>query len=356
MNIIQRGGIHRTKHEFGPFNRKYTPKRNKKRALIVQRGMYSKHSFAGLNSPSRGRHLRPARHPFLARLALKRAVCRLRGLGSLIGEQITEASQRKGFVRSMFEAQPVTYASIPRPVTEGPVPNFVVELVDEKFCFLDVVEPEMILELYADIASRMPEGMIPQVGDYQSFDPSDKDGTTGSRVRIHKGKIVEVQRLPKKWEGPYKMLEKTDEVREGWNVWRTTQMFETLREARTVSGIANEPLKAGEAVVINPDGTYSPFKGVPLEGVRRMWLVQQPEELIDDKSNQSIGYIPAGEVSAAELRNLEPVPSTTEWQLPPATPVPGRTIERINETTNLVTDPFCESVKESDTKKEVDDD
>jgi hypothetical protein len=350
INIIERGGIHKTKHEFGPFNRKYTVKRNKKRALIVQRGVYSEHSFAGLNSPSRGRHVKnTARHPFLARLGLKRAAWRLKPLGRLIGAQVTEMSERTGFVRRFLTTKPDPWVELGsefadqvvengnrhsiaqemadvdkrqvelQPATKGPVPHFVVEFVDEQFCFLDVVEPEMILELYADIVSRMPEGMIPQVGDYQSFDPSNKDGTTGSRVRMHNGKIVEVQRLATKWEGPYKNLNTPEPPKPG--------PFSGFSRYRTVKVSSDTVLKPGEAVVQLPDGTFEPFLG---RGTTPHYDKPYEEDYVDTLSitfglpkdfldprhpeRQSMGFIPEGK----------------------------RTIEHINETTNLITDSFCE--------------
>lgn len=378
INILQRGGIHRTKHEFGPFNRKYTKKRNKKRALIIQRGVYSEHSFSGLNSPSRGRHVKnTARHPFLARQGLKRAAWKWKRLGRLIGEQVTEMSEREGFVRRFLKAQPDTdkRQTTPRPVTPGPVPHFEVELVDDKFCFLDIVEPEMILELYADIVSRMPDGMIPQVGDYQSFDPWDKDGSTGSRVRMHNGKIVEVQQLATKWEGPYKPLVKIGRDK-GWDIWRATPLFKTLSEevrllrAKTVTGIAAGPLKPGEAVICLPDGTFeaflgrgaTPHYGQPYEEdyVETLSIAfEVPKGFLDNESDRpSIGFIPKGKLTEGDIRGIKPRYDLPEWTLPPATPVPGRTIEHLAPGLNLITDTIQhprkdESVNVTDTEEEV---
>lgn len=381
INIIERGGIHKTKHEFGPFNRKYTPKRNKKRALIVQRGVYSEHSFAGLNSPSRGRHVKnTARHPFLARLGLQRAAWRLKRLGRLIGVQVTEMSERKGFVRRFLEVQPDPWVELgrqfadqvvesgnrdsvargmadankrytaPRPVTPGPVPHFVVEFVDEKFCFLDVVEPEMILELYTDIVSRMPEGMIPEVGDYQSFDPSDKDGTTGSRVRMSKGKIVEVQRLPTKWEGPYKNWDKPEPPKPG--------QFSGFNRYRTVKISSDTVLKPGEAVVCLPDGTFEPFMGrgatphyggpYPEDYVDTLSIAfGVPKDFFDNESERpSMGFIPKGKLTLGDIRGIgEPRYDPVDWQLPPATPAPGRTIEHLAPGFDLITDTISRPIE-----------
>jgi hypothetical protein len=98
MKIIERGGIHRTKHEFGPFNRKHTPKHNKKRALIVQRGVYSEHSFAGLRVPSHYRNMKNlALHPFIARQKLKL-------LGRALANSVLAMSQGEGFSRRYFTA------------------------------------------------------------------------------------------------------------------------------------------------------------------------------------------------------------------------------------------------------------
>jgi len=363
INIITRGGIHRTKHEFGPFNRKYKPKRNKKRALIVHRGVYSEHAFSCGTMPARSRGMKNlSRHPFLARQGLKRAAWKWRSLGRLIGEQVHEQSQRKGFVRQFLEVKPEGQLFSPEDfmkATEGPVPHFEVDFVDEKFCFLDIVEPETILKLHTDIVSRMPFGLIPQNGDFLSFDPDDPEGETGSRVRMHNGKIVEVQRQPTKWHGPYKMLEKTDEVRKGWNVWRATPMFKTLREARTISGVASEPLKAGEAVVINKDGTFSPFRGMSISmhpGALNEDLAQSlqvmfevPEALLNpEPRHKSMGFVaPDGFLSGDATYD------TSEWQMPPMMSTSGRTITRINDNTNLITDSYRETVNESDTEEEV---
>lgn len=349
IKILKRGGIHRTKHEFGLFNRKFKPKSNKKRALIVWRGVYGKNLFMGLGIPTHCRPLKKlTRHPFLQRQAFKH-------LGSCMAHQVRRASERPGFVRRLFEMQQDTSNQLFKPedfkpVTDGPVPNFVVELVDEHFCFLDVVEPEMILELYADIVSRMPEGLIPQVGDYQSFDPSDKDGTTGSRVRIHKGKIVEVQQLPTKWEGPYKGSvdpePKPNPYSMGFNRYVTGK----------VSG--DTVLKPGEAVICLPDGTFEPFlrrgRGMtphygqpPEEDYADALRVafEVPKELLDSEPKRpSMGYIPKGKISMAELRNLEPIYGLPELPIPPASEVPGRTITQINENTTLITDSFREPV------------
>lgn len=392
IRILQRGGIHRTKFEFGPFNRKFGPKRNKKRAVIVHRGVYSEHAFG--SRPTHCRKMKDLRRPpILQRQGLKRLsrvmsnnirrVSQREGfvrrlltpvsdpwvdLGSQFATQAVESGGREGFLRQ-FDAEPKGQLFSPevlKKVTEGPVPHHEVDFVDEKFCFLDIIEPEMILELYADIMSRMPSGLIPQNGDFLSFDPDAKEGDTGSRVRMHNGKIVEVQRMPTKWVGSYAVPQDTGEKRKGWNIWEIKGLpFNKTMKVKVDTG--GRTLEPGEAIICNPDGTYSPFKGASItmrsetgtddfiEVLRGVFSV--PKELIDDKpKHQSIGYIPKGKITLAELRNLEPVPSTTEWQLPPATPVPGRTIEHINETTNLVTNTFRETVNKTDTDKGIDHD
>lgn len=360
IRILKRGGIHRTKHEFGLFNSKYKPKRNKKRALIVWRGVYSKHSFAGLGIPTRCRQQlkKLTRHPFFTRQAFKR-------LGRCMAHQVRLTSERPGFVRRLFEMQQDTSNQVFKPewihtMPDSPVPSFVVELVDEHFCFLDVVEPDMLLALYADIQSKMPEGLLARTGDYLSFDPQDKDGTTGSRVRLNNGKIVEVQLRETKWIGPYGLFEKTPEKLKGWDIWKASPMFKTMSEemlaAKIITGVAAEPLKAGEAVVINPDGTFSPFRGMSINmhpgdqaedlamTIRGMFEV--PDELLGLKPEPSMGYIPKGKISMAELRNLEPIYGLPELPIPPASEVPGRTITKINENTDLITDSFREPVDE----------
>jgi hypothetical protein len=360
IKIIKRGGIHRTKHEFGLFNRKFKPKRNKKRALIVWRGVYSKHSFAGLGVP---KHCRPlkclSRHPFLARQAFKR-------LGRCMAHTIRITMDRPGFARRFLESyKPDTSNQVFKPedmptMPDSPVPDFVVELVDEHFCFVDVVEPDMLLELYADIQSKMPEGLLARTGDYLSFDPDNKDGATGSRVRLHNGKIVEVRQCETKWVGPYGAFEKTEEKLKGWDIWRASPLFKTLSEevraAKIITGVAAEPLKAGEAVVINPDGTFSPFRGMSINmhpgdqaedlAMTIRGVFEVPDALLNVKPEPSVGYIPKGKISVSELRNLEPRYGLSEWELPAASEVPGRTITQINENTNLITDSFREPVDE----------
>lgn len=365
IRILQRGGIHRTKFEFGLFNRKHKPKHNKKRALIVHRGVYSVTArlFACGGRPTHVRKMKDLRKPpILQRQGLKR-LCRV------MSRNLREVSQREGFVWQLFDTEPKNQlfsSEVVRKATEGPVPHHEVDFVDEKFCFLDILEPEMILKLYADIVGRMPSGLIPQNGDFLSFDPDDTEGETGSRVRMHLGKIVEVQRMSTKWVGPYAVPQDTGEKHKGWNIWELKGLpFNKTMKVKVDTG--GRTLEPGEAIICNPDGTYTPFKGASItmrsetggddfiEVLRGVFSV--PKELIDDKpKHQSIGYIPKGKITLAELRNLEPVPSTTEWQLPPATPVPGRTIEHINETTNLVTDTFRETVNKTDTDKGIDHD
>lgn len=388
IRILQRGGIHRTKFEFGLFNRKHKPKHNKKRALIVHRGVYSVTArlFACGGRPTHVRKMKDLRKPpILQRQGLKRLsrvmsrslrevsqregfVRRLLtpasdpcvGLGEQFVAQAVESGTREGFLRQLFDTEPKGQLFSPevvRKATEGPVPHHEVDFVDEKFCFLDILEPEMILKLYEDIVGRMPSGLIPQNGDFLSFDPDATEGETGSRVRMHHGKIVEVQRMSTKWVGPYAVPQDTSEKRKGWNIWELKGLpFNKTMKVKVDTG--GRTLEPGEAIICNPDGTYSPFKGASItmrsetggddfiEVLRGVFSV--PKELVDDKpKHQSIGYIPKGKITLSELRNLEPVPSTSEWQLPPATPVPGRTVEHINETTNLITDSFREPNPES---------
>lgn len=355
IRILQRGGIARTKFEFGAFNRKHKPKRNKKRALIVHRGVYSQHTFTCGRPPTHSRKGKSLlRHPLFRRQGLKR-------LGRAMSNSLRAAASRKGFVRRFLESatpSPNTWENLgegfvsqvigsgggksaartlfetatdpskslfsPQAVrqdTPGPVPWHNVDLVDERYCFVDTVEPEVILKLYADIQSRMPEGLIARTGDYMSFDPADPEGDTGALVRLHEGKVVEVKQRAKKWVGSYLMPQDTGEKRKGWNVWELKG--KPFNKSITIpAGSIRDTLKPGEAIVFNPDGTYSPFKGASLtlrsetggddfmEVVRGLWLVEHPEKLVDGKpKHQSIGYIPP----ASEVP--EPLKAPRGWEL-----------------------------------------
>lgn len=362
IRILQRGGIHRTKFEFGLFNRKHKPKHNKKRALIVHRGVYSVTArlFACGGRPTHVRKMKDLRKPpIIQRQGLKR-LCRVMSrrlrevsqrdgfvrrlltpasdpwvdLGSQFVTQAVESGDREGFLRQLYDTEPkgqLFSPDVARKATEGPVPHHEVDFVDEKFCFLDILEPEMILKLYADIVGRMPSGLIPQNGDFLSFDPDDTEGETGSRVRMYNGKIVEVQRMPTKWVGPYAVPHDTGDKHNGWNIWELKgKPFNKTMEVKVDTG--GRTLEPGEAVICNPDGTYTPFKGASLtlrsetggddfvEVLRGVFSV--PKELIDDKpKHQSIGYIPKGKISMAELRNLEPIYGLPELPIPSASEV-----------------------------------
>lgn len=230
IRILQRGGIHRTKFEFGLFNRKHKPKHNKKRALIVHRGVYSATArlFACGGRPTHVRKMKDLRKPpIIQRQGLKR-LCRV------MSRRLREVSQRDGFVRRLL-----TPASDP--------------LVD------------------------------------------------------------------------------TGEKPKGWNIWELKGLpFNKTMKVKVDTG--GRTLEPGEAVICNPDGTYTPFKGASItmrsetggddfiEVLRGVFSV--PKELIDDKpKHQSIGYIPKGKISMAELRNLEPIYGLPELPIPPASEV-----------------------------------
>lgn len=89
-----------------------------------------------------------------------------------------------------------------------------------------------------------------------------------------------------------------------------------ITTTKIVTGLAAEPLKAGEAVMVNHDGTFSPFP--------RRERINENTTLITDCYQEVIPAEPKRKrVTVGQLRNLRPM-YTVEGEVIPAEPESGR--------------------------------